>query len=69
MMETFNATAHREGKWWVIEIPELRQTTQARTMAEIETMATDLAAITLDVDPSTIKINVTVKTPELPEAT
>lgn len=68
-METFNATAHREGEWWVIEMPELRQTTQARTIAEIETMATDLAAITLDVDPSTIKVNVTVKPPDLPEAT
>jgi DNA-directed RNA polymerase specialized sigma24 family protein len=68
-METFNATARREGKWWVIEIPELGQTTQARTVAEIKIMATDLAAVMRDVDPSEIQINVAVDTPELPEAT
>ncbi|MUK02809.1 antitoxin HicB [Vibrio cholerae] len=68
-METFNATARREGKWWVIEIPELGQTTQARTFAEIKVMATDLAAVMRDVDPSEVEVSVRVDTPELPEAT
>ena len=68
-METFNATARRQGKWWVIEIPELGQTSQARTVAEVQEMATDLAAVIRDVDPSEVQVNVSVDTPELPEAT
>ncbi len=68
-MKTFDATARREGKWWVIEIPELGQTTQARTVAEIQVMATDLAAVIQKVAPSEVQVNISVDTPELPEAT
>lgn len=66
-MHTFNATARREGKWWVIEIPELGQTTQARNVAEIQEMATDLAAIIRNVDPSEVQVTVSIQAPELPE--
>lgn len=58
-MEQFTATAHREGDWWVIEIPELGQTTQARTVTDIEGMARDLIAIMRNVDP--LEVQVTVK--------
>ncbi|MUK01626.1 hypothetical protein GM708_06605 [Vibrio cholerae] len=68
-MKTFDAIARREGKWWVIEIPKLGQTTQARTVAEIKEMATDLAAVMQDVDRSEVRVNITVNTPELPETT
>ncbi|WP_394253541.1 hypothetical protein [Arthrobacter pityocampae] len=68
-METFNATARRQGKWWVIEIPELGHTTRARTVVEIQDVATGLAAVIRDVDPSEVQVNVAVDTPELPEAT
>lgn len=68
-MRIFRATARREGKWWVVEIPELGQTTQARSISEIQGMATDLAAIIVDVDPVEVEIEVSIRTPELLEGT
>ncbi|MHA7294341.1 hypothetical protein [Arthrobacter sp. HLT1-21] len=66
-MQTFNAAARREGKWWVIEIPELGVTTQARNVAEIQEMATDLAAVIRNVDLAEVQVTVSMLTPELPE--
>lgn len=58
------ATGTREGKWWFIDIPELGTATQARNIREIDHMANDLAAIWLDVDPSEVHVNVTIKLPD-----
>lgn len=58
-MEQFTATAHREGNWWVIEIPELGQTTQARKATDIDEMARDLIAVMRNVDPSEVQVAVT----------
>lgn len=58
-MEQFTATAHREGDWWVIEVPQLGQTTQARTAIDIDMMARDLIAIMRNVDPSEVQVTVT----------
>jgi len=49
-------TAHevetnREGDWWVVRVPGLDANyTQARTLEEVEEMARDLIALTLDID-------------------
>lgn len=43
-MKTYRATAHREGKWWVVEVHGVG-TTQGRSTAEAQRMATDLVAI------------------------
>lgn len=58
-MEQFTATAHREGNWWVIEIPELGQTTQAHTAADIDEMARDLIAVMRKVDTSEVQVTMT----------
>lgn len=57
-MEQFTATAHREGHWWVIEVPELGQKTQARTTTDIDEMARDLIAVMRNVDPSEVQVTV-----------
>ncbi|MHB8187761.1 MAG: toxin-antitoxin system HicB family antitoxin [Dermatophilaceae bacterium] len=54
----FDATATRDGKWWFIEIPELDTVGQARTAAEIS----EVAALWLNLDPSDVEVNVTVRT-------
>ena len=65
-MEQFTATAHREGNWWVIEIPELGQATQARKATDIDEMVRDLdemvrdlIAVMRNVDPSEVQVAVT----------
>ncbi|CCK58011.1 hypothetical protein [Mycobacterium canetti] len=48
-MNTYHAIATRDGKYWLVEIPELSQFTQARTLSEVEPMIRDLIAHVLDV--------------------
>lgn len=62
-MHSFNAIVHPEGSWWIIDIPELGQVTQARDAADIQAMATNLTATILDVDPSEVHIALSMQTP------
>jgi hypothetical protein len=62
-VRSVRAVATRDGKWWLVELPELGAFTQARKVSEIEVMAHDLAAIWLDVDPSTVAIEAVISSP------
>jgi len=55
---TYTATAVREGRWWNIQVPEVGGHTQARRLADIETMARELIAVTLDVPLSAVAVAV-----------
>jgi predicted RNase H-like HicB family nuclease len=44
-MNTYRAIASRDGKYWLVHIPELGQYTQARSLGEVEPMARDLIAL------------------------
>lgn len=66
---TYEAVAYRDGNWWTFEIPELSTTIngtptvamgQARTIAEIDQAALDVAALWLDVDEDSVAVNVTI---------
>ncbi|MHB1172705.1 MAG: type II toxin-antitoxin system HicA family toxin [Lacisediminihabitans sp.] len=59
----FEATATREGKWWIITVPELDAATQARNVREIDDMATGLVIALLDLGEDDVKVNVTVELP------
>jgi len=60
MSTTYTATAVREGRWWNIQVPEVGGHTQARRLADIETMARELIAVTLDVPLSAVAVAVTI---------
>ena len=47
-MNIFTATVVREGKWWMVSIPELDGLTQARRLSEAAAMAREFVAATLD---------------------
>ena len=57
---TFKATAEREGRWWVFELPELGTGGQAASLAEVEHEAQGVAAMWLNVDPKKVRVVVTV---------
>lgn len=61
-MKMYEATVKRDGKWWMISIPEIDGLTQARNLAEADKMARSLIAVTLDADPSTFDVHLTVST-------
>jgi hypothetical protein len=57
-MTTYNITATREGKWWMIDVPAIGGLTQARRLSEIKNMAVSLIAITLDVPASQVGVKI-----------
>jgi hypothetical protein len=50
----------REGRWWMIHVPEIDQLTQARRVDEIEDMARSLIALTTDVPLADVAVDVTI---------
>lgn len=60
MTYTYTATAVREGRWWDIQIPEVGGYTQARRLSDIELMARELIAVTLDVPLSAVAVAVKI---------
>ncbi|GAB3556288.1 hypothetical protein [Spelaeicoccus albus] len=65
---TYQLNVSREGRWWIIDAPEVDYRTQARTLADVEEMGRDLIAGALDVDPSTFDVSVNIAKPADVEA-
>jgi hypothetical protein len=47
---TFGVHVVRDGKWWMISIPDILGLTQARNPGEVELMAREYISLTLDVE-------------------
>ncbi|MEA9986090.1 hypothetical protein [Subtercola sp. RTI3] len=61
MTRTYAATVTREGRWWMVAVPEIDGLTQARRIDEAELMARELIAVTLDVPLEDVAVTVTVE--------
>jgi len=59
-MNEYSVRVTRDGKWWMVAIPELDGLTQARRLAEAEDMARDYIAVTLDVPADSFSIDVEI---------
>jgi hypothetical protein len=57
-MKSYDAVVTREGRWWMIEIPELDGLTQARRLDEVERMAREYIAVTTDVPLSQVAVEI-----------
>lgn len=60
MSITYTAEVTREGRWWMVSVPEIDGLTQARRLSEAEGMARDLVAVTLDVPVEDVTVSVRV---------
>ncbi|WP_091227108.1 hypothetical protein [Microbacterium sp. 3J1] len=60
-MIVYEAIARRDGNFWFVEIPELGLFTQARTVDEIDGMARDVIALSLDVPTESFGVQVGVR--------
>ncbi|TCN51768.1 hypothetical protein EV641_109159 [Rhodococcus sp. SMB37] len=56
-MTTYRVNVTREGKWWMVAIPELDELTQARRIGEAEAMARDLIALRTITAPASFNID------------
>jgi predicted RNase H-like HicB family nuclease len=57
-MNTYRAIATRDGKYWLVHVPELGQYTQARTLSEVEPMVSDLISLVLGVSADSFRVDV-----------
>lgn len=62
MSTTYQATAVKDGRrWWLVEVPEVGAYGQAASLADAESVAREVTALWLDVDPSEVEVTVTAK--------
>ena len=65
---TYTALCEREGRWWVVTVPELPsgRVTQARTLDQVPAVVADLVATMTGVDRAAVEVNMRVHAgPEL----
>jgi len=55
---SYQVTVRRDGKWWMVAIPELDGLTQAKRLADAELMAREYIASTLDVAIDSVSVDV-----------
>jgi len=61
--KTYRLVVEREPSWWIIQIPELDLTTQARRLGDVEKNAREAIAALLDVGTLTFDLEQEVRPP------
>ena len=64
VMDTYTARVERDGRFWLIHVPQVDRYTQARHLREVEPMVRDLVAVMLDVDPASFAVAVDIALPK-----
>ncbi|MGQ0776932.1 MAG: hypothetical protein ACT4NY_21360 [Pseudonocardiales bacterium] len=67
-MNSFTAHVTRDGRFWLIHVPEIDRHTQARHLREIDIMARDLVAVMTGEDPAGIQLTIDIHTPDVAAA-
>lgn len=57
-MRKYTARVTREGKWWMVQVPEIDGLTQARRLGEAELMARELIAVTKGIALDEVEVDV-----------
>ena len=58
-MTAIKVTVRRDGKWWMVEVPQINGLTQARHVSEVEAMARSLITMSADgVDGGSIDLDI-----------
>jgi hypothetical protein len=68
VMDTYHAKVERDGRFWLIRVPEVGRSTQARHLREVEEMARDLIAVMRDVEPDSFHLVVSHRLPRSVQA-
>jgi hypothetical protein len=61
--KTYRLVVEREPGWWIVQIPELDLTTQARRLGDVEKSAREAIAALLDVGTVTFDVEQDVRAP------
>ncbi|MDX6287174.1 MAG: hypothetical protein QOG53_2659 [Frankiales bacterium] len=55
-VKAYTARAHREGKWWVVHVPEIDKTTQVRRLDQVDEYVRDLIGLFTKDNPSSVEV-------------
>jgi hypothetical protein len=58
-MRHYKVEVTRDGRWWMINVPDIDQLTQARRINEIEDMARSLIAVSTDTPLTDVSVHIT----------
>lgn len=67
-MTNYRAEVTRDGKWWMVSIPELDGLTQARRLGETEQMAREFIAVTTGQPIEEVSVELTINVPGVENA-
>ena len=63
-MSRYTAQVTRDGRFWLVHVPEVDRHTQARHLREVDIMARDLVAVITGDDLETIELVIDIRTPD-----
>lgn len=63
-VSTYTVVVTRGERYWLVHVPEVERSTQARHLREVDAMARDLVATMRDVPPESFELDVDVRVPE-----
>jgi predicted RNase H-like HicB family nuclease len=61
--KTYTVTVRRDGRWWLVHVPDLDTAGQARTLAEAKPVAQEIIGLFLDVEPDSVEVELDVELP------
>ncbi|MFE7800746.1 hypothetical protein [Nocardia sp. NPDC057440] len=59
----YHTKVERDGRFWLVHVPEIDQWTQARDLREVAPMARDLIAVMEEVEPDPFELDVSIELP------
>jgi DNA-directed RNA polymerase specialized sigma24 family protein len=62
--KTYQATARRDGRWWLVTVKDPDTVGQARNLAEVEEVAREVIGLWFDTDPNNFDVSMTIEIPE-----
>lgn len=64
-MKRYKVNVTRDGRWWMIDVPEIGQLTQARRVDEIDDMARSLIAVSTDTPLTEVAVDLRISVADL----
>lgn len=62
--KTYQATASRDGRWWLVTVKDPDTVGQARDLGEVEDVAREVIGLWFDIDPNSFDVNMTIEIPD-----
>lgn len=63
MSTIYEVQVVRGERYWLVHVPAIERTTQARTLREVQVMARDLVSVMTGVESESVELDVTIELP------